>query len=97
MIVGAEEEDFAGTASFRAIIPALEQRQMALPNRGCGRGRGCGERGKRRFEAGFENSASELGYDRRMRLSLRFYGSACDAFSSLFLRNSFDGERLREE
>ena len=58
---GVGKEDFAGTADFGAIVPALEQSQVALAE-------GCRLRTvrfsqfrQRRLHAGFERATSELG------------------------------------
>ena len=53
------EEDFAGAARLRAVVPALEQREMALADGRRGRARWLGAarlRASARFEAGIRAS-----------------------------------------
>jgi len=61
-VIRVREEDFPGAANFGAIVPALEQGEMALTD-GCRRGlAGLSQGGEGGFEAGFEQAAGELGW-----------------------------------
>src|SRR3984957_1428645 len=110
VIFGVGEENFAGAFCFRPVVPALEQREMALANGGRWRwgrpGHGSSsilcEGGESRFEARFENSARELRCQVSGRCGLCFSGAAFCSLGplvpwSLLLRNRLDDQRLREK